>query len=152
LAIKKPIESANESIEDDALAAIHGLTHGYPYFLQEWGYQAWDHAEASPITARTIDEASELVERRLDENFFRVRFNRLTPKEKEYLRAMAELGEGPCRTADIAATLGVEMTQVSGVRASLIKKGMIYSPSHGNMAFTVPLFDGFMRRAMPEFP
>ncbi len=151
-AIREPIEAAGEFIEDKALLGIFSLTQGYPYFLQEWGYQTWNHAEASPISVQIIQETSEFVERRLDENFFRVRFDRLTPKEKTCLRAMAHLGSGPCKTADIAETLKMPMSKLSPVRANLIKKGMIFSPSHGNMAFTVPLFGDFMRRAMPEFP
>jgi len=151
LAVKEPIETAGEIIDDSALQEIFRLTKGYPYFLQEWGYQAWNQAEQSPITAAIVRETTNLVERRLDENFFRVRFNRLTPREKTYLRAMAELGAGPCRTADIADTLGMKMNSVGPVRSSLIKKGMIYSPSHGDMAFTVPLFNEFMKRAIPEF-
>jgi hypothetical protein len=99
-----------------------------------------------------IQAASDTVRDRLDRNFFRVRFNRLTPKEKEYLRAMAQLGAGPYRTAEIARTLGRQMTTLGPVRASLIKKGMIYSPAHGDMTFTVPLFDEFMRRAIPDLP
>lgn len=150
-AVKDPIEAAGESIESDALREIFRLTQGYPYFLQEWGYQTWNHAEASPIGLQDVQETTALVEQRLDENFFRVRFNRLTPREKTFLRAMAELGAGPYRTADIADTLGVKITTLGPVRASLIKKGMIYSPSHGDMAFTVPLFDEFMRRTMPVF-
>ena len=150
-AIKEPIEGAGEVIEAAALQEIFRLTKGYPYFLQEWGYQAWNQAERSPITAVVVQESTGLVEHRLDENFFRVRFNRLTPREKTYLRAMAELGAGPYRTADIAEALGVKMTTVGPVRANLIKKGMIYSPSHGDMAFTVPLFNEFMKRAIPDF-
>ncbi len=149
-ALKEPIDAANEAIEPDALREICRLTQGYPYFLQEWGYQAWNHAEASPISLRDVNEATERVVRRLDENFFRVRFDRLTPREKHYLRAMAEIGPGPCRTAEIAAAMGTKITALGPVRASLIKKGMVYSPSHGEMAFTVPLFDEFMRRAVPN--
>ncbi|MHB1382551.1 MAG: AAA family ATPase [Thermoleophilia bacterium] len=150
-AIRDPIEASDESIEPAALPEIYRLTKGYPYFLQEWGYQAWNHAESSPITLRVVQETTALVEQRLDENFFRVRFNRLTPREKTFLRAMAELGAGPYRTADIADVLGVKITTLGPVRAKLIKKGMIYSPAHGDMAFTVPLFDEFMRRTIPEF-
>jgi hypothetical protein len=150
-ALKDPIEDAGEAIEQEALHEIFRLTKGYPYFLQEWGYQAWNHAVASPISLHDVRETTELVTRRLDENFFRVRFDRLTPREKQYLRAMAELGPGPYRTADIADTMGVKITTLGPVRASLIKKGMVYSPSHGDMAFTVPLFDEFMRRAIPRF-
>jgi len=87
----------------------------------------------------------------LDENFFRVRFGRLTPTEKIFLRAMAELGAGPHRTSDIADMLGVTINSIGPGRAKLINRGMIYSPSHGELAFTVPLFDDFMRRAIPDF-
>lgn len=150
-ALKDPVTAAGEVFDDAAITEIYRLTQGYPYFLQEWGYQSWNHAASSPITLRIIQEATTLVASRLDENFFRVRFNRLTPREKTYLRAMTELGGGPYRTADIADFLGVKITTLGPVRASLIKKGMIYSPSHGDMAFTVPLFDQFMLRAIPEF-
>lgn len=150
-AIAEPIRSAGQEIEPAALEEIYSLTLGYPYFLQEWGYQAWNQAERSPITLADVQEATTHVSRRLDENFFRVRFDRLTPSEKRFLRAMAELGTGPHRLGDIANLLGSKLNQLGTVRASLIKKGMIYSPSHGELAFTVPLFDGFMRRAIPEF-
>ena len=148
-AVKNPIEAAGEQINLAALSAIYERTQGYPYFIQEWGYQAWNLAQTSPIEIEIMQAASKIVEERLDENFFRVRFNRLTPKEKTYLRAMAELGNGPYRTADIAALLGGTIRKFGPVRANLIKKGMVYSPSHGNMAFTVPLFDQFIRRAIP---
>ena len=82
-------------------------------------------------------------------SFFRVRFDRLTPMEKRYMRAMAELGRGPHRSGDVAAALGRKVTKVAPVRSSLIAKGMLYSPAHGDTAFTVPLFDGFMKRIMP---
>jgi hypothetical protein len=150
-ALQDPVRAEGVSFEPAALKRIFKLTQGYPYFLQEWGYQAWNHAKASPIGTRVIGAASAVVLRRLDENFFRVRFDRLTPREKTYLRAMAELGAGPYRTGDIADALGVKITTLGPLRAGLIKKGMVYSPSHGEMAFTVPLFDEFMRRAMPEF-
>jgi hypothetical protein len=150
-AIHEPIEEAGESIADDALGEICRLTKGYPYFLQEWGYQAWNHAQSSPISLEVVRETTDIVTTRLDENFFRVRFDRLTPRERQYLRAMAELGGGPYRTGDISDTLGVKITALGPVRANLIKKGMVFSPSHGEMAFTVPLFDEFMRRAMPDF-
>lgn len=150
-ALREPIEAAGESIEPAALSEIYRLTRGYPYFLQEWGYQAWNHATASPITLRDVLETTEIVTKRLDENFFRVRFDRLTPREKKYLRAMANLGQGPYRSGDIAEVLGANIKTLGPLRASLIKKGMVYSPSHGDMAFTVPLFDEFMRRAIPVF-
>jgi hypothetical protein len=150
-ALQDPVRAAGVEFEDAALREIVCLTKGYPYFIQEWGYQVWNHAPATPITLKVTQEASATVRDRLDRNFFRVRFDRLTPREKDYLRAMAELGAGPHRTADIAETLGAKITTLGPVRASLIKKGMIYSPEHGDMAFTVPLFDEFMRRAMPRF-
>lgn len=149
-ALQEPMVSAGESFDSAALKEIFRLTRGYPYFLQEWGYQAWNHAIASPIGLAVVQEASEQVSQRLDKNFFRVRFDRLTPREKKYLRAMAELGPGPYRTSDIADTLKAKINTLGPVRASLIKKGMVYSPSHGEMAFTVPLFDDFMRRAIPQ--
>ena len=150
-ALQDPVRQAGESFEPAALQEIFRLTQGYPYFLQEWGYQAWNHALASPISLQVVQQTSALVSQRLDENFFRVRFDRLTPREKTFLRAMAELGAGPYRTGDVADALRVKITTLGPVRASLIKKGMMYSPSHGDLAFTVPLFDQFMRRAMPVF-
>lgn len=150
-ALQDPVRAAGEAFDPDALHEIFRLTRGYPYFLQEWGYQAWNHAAASPITLQVVQDASDLVSRRLDENFFRVRFDRLTPREKMFLRAMAEFGAGPYRTGDVADKLGVKISTLGPLRAGLIKKGMVYSPSYGDMAFTVPLFDEFMRRAMPKF-
>lgn len=150
-ALQDPVKEYGVTFENAALQEIFRLTQGYPYFLQEWGYQAWNHAETSPIDLAVVQNTSETVIHRLDENFFRVRFDRLTPGEKPFLRAMAHLGPDPQRTSDIADIMNVKIHSLGPVRANLIKKGMIYSPSHGNMAFTVPLFDEFMRRAMPEF-
>jgi len=124
-------------------------THGYPYFLQEWGKHTWNAAKKSPITLADVRVASASAVAALDASFFRVRFDRMTPAEKKYLRAMAELGSHAHRSGEIAETLGVKISSLGPVRAKLIKKGMIYSPLHGDMAFTVPLFDEFMRRAMP---
>ncbi|MCE5227975.1 ATP-binding protein [bacterium] len=150
-ALQNPVMEAGAVFDADALSEIYDLTKGYPYFIQEWGYQAWNHAPSSPFTLQIVHETTPIVRDRLDQNFFRVRFDRLTPREKAYLRAMAELGSGPFRTADIAAAMGEKITTLGPVRAILIKKGMIYSPAHGDMAFTVPLFDEFMRRTIPEF-
>lgn len=150
-ALQEPAMSAGVKFEREALDEIQRLTLGYPYFLQEWGYQAWNLATASPITLPTVRAATAAVIPRLDRNFFRVRYDRLTPGEKNFLRAMAELGSGAHRTGDIAQQLGVKVTSLGPVRARLIKKGMIYSPAHGDMAFTVPLFDEFMLRAIPAF-
>lgn len=150
-ALQEPARAAGVVFADEALQEIFRLTKGYPYFLQEWGYQSWNMAATSPITLQDVRNATATVIPRLDQNFFRVRFDRLTPSEKKLLRAMAELGPGAHRTGDIAAALGVKVTSLGPVRAKLIKKGMIYSPAHGDMAFTVPLFDEFMVRAIPEF-
>lgn len=150
-ALQEPAQAVGVVFEVAALSEVFRMTKGYPYFLQEWGYQAWNKASFSPITLQIVEEATETVIPRLDQNFFRVRYDRLTPSEKNFLRAMAELGPGPQRTADIAEELGIKITSLGPVRAKLIGKGMIYSPAHGDMAFTVPLFDEFMIRAIPEF-
>ncbi len=149
-ALKDPSLAAGVRIETDALKEVFRLTKGYPYFVQEWGYQVWNAAVASPITLHVVKATTAKVIPRLDQNFFRVRFDRLTPSEKNFLRSMAHLGPGPHRTGDIADALGVKVTSVGPVRAKLIKKGMVYSPAHGDMAFTVPLFDEFMVRAIPK--
>jgi hypothetical protein len=132
------------------VARIVGVTRGYPYFIQEWAYHIWNEASASPITLRDVECAEPKVIAHLDQSFFRVRFDRLTPKERQYLGAMAKLGPGPHRSGDIAATYGAKVESLAPMRSALIHKGMIYSPSHGDTAFTVPLFDEFMRRAMPR--
>ena len=149
-ALKDPTQDAGVDFETAAVKEIFRLTKGYPYFLQEWGYQSWNRAEASPITLQVVHDASATVVQRLDENFFRVRFDRLTPGERRFLRAMAGLGSGARRSSDIADALGVKINSLGPTRANLIQKGMIYSPAHGDMAFTVPLFDEFMLRAMPD--
>lgn len=150
-ALREPAQAAGVKFNEDALKEVYRLTQGYPYFLQEWGYQSWNIAAQSPITLDDVKKATDTVIPRLDQNFFRVRFDRLTPSEKNFLRAMAELGPGAHRTGDIADKLGVKVNALGPNRAKLIKKGMIYSPAHGDMAFTVPLFNEFMIRAIPEF-
>ena len=150
-ALVVPAERNNVQFEDGALDEILAQTKAYPYFLQEWGKHSWHCAKASPITRENAVMATELAITELDASFFRVRFDRLTPSEKRYLRAMAELGEGPHRSGDIAHLLGREVTNVAPTRSSLIKKGMIYSPSHGDNSFTVPLFDGYMKRVMSNW-
>ena len=127
------------------------VTQGYPYFLQEWGYVTWNIAQASPITRDHVISAKTEAIRRLDESFFRMRLDRMTPTEKRYIRAMAELGPGPHRSGDIARVYNALVTTVAPIRSNLISKGMIYSPAHGETAFTVPLFDEFMRREVPNF-
>jgi hypothetical protein len=148
-AISKPLRDQDVDIEREALSGIVERTRGYAYFLQEWGKHSWDVATTSPISLSDVERASTAAVAALDESFFRVRFDRLTPAQKVYLRAMAELGPGPHRSGDIAAVLGREVTSFGPTRNQLITKGMIWSPSHGDTAFTVPLFDEFMRRIMP---
>lgn len=149
-AIVRPIEAEGEKIAPEALALLIDKTHGYPFYLQEWGYQAWNAAPASPIRVVDVERATETAIARLDDSFFRVRFDRLTPREKNYVRAMASLPQGPYRSGDVADVLGVPVQTLGPLRNTLIGKGMIYSPGHGEMAFTVPLFDSFLRRIMPN--
>lgn len=149
LAVTQPAEAQGVTVEPQAAQAILANTHGYPYFLQEWAYEAWNAAEGDRIAPTDVERAATTVNRKLDQNFFRVRFDRLTPTEKKYLRAMAALGPGPHRSGEIARAYGAKVESVGPMRSALIKKGMIYSPSHGDTAFTVPLFDEFLKRAMP---
>jgi len=149
LALVKPAENLGVVFDARAVDRIVTQTKGHPYFLQEWGKHAWQTATASPITDSDVLAASTQVLATLDESFFRVRFDRLTPMEKRYLRAMAALGPGPHRSGDIAETLKRKVTALAPVRNGLIGKGMIWSPSHGDTTFTVPLFDEFMKRIMP---
>lgn len=148
-ALEVPAKALGVAYEPAATAQILAATEGYPYFLQEWGKHAWDVAGTSPITATDVTTASREATAALDESFFRVRFDRLTPSEKRYLRAMAELGSGPHRSGDVAGVLERKVTALGPTRNKLIAKGMVWSPSHGDTAFTVPMFDAFMRRIMP---
>ncbi len=145
-AIRQPIEDENETITKAALAQIVKQTQGYPYFLQEWGYQSWNIADKSPINETHVRAATKAALHRLDSGFFRVRFDRLTPKERDYVVAMAKLGAGPYRSSDVAEQLDESMQSLGPRRAKIINKGMIYSPSHGDIDFTVPMFDDFLRR------
>ena len=145
-----PASREGVAFDPEAVSEVLRETSGYPYFLQEWGKHIWDAAGASPIGPNDAKRATAVALAELDASFFRVRFDRLTPAQKRYLRAMAELGPGPHRSGDIAHVLDRKVTTVAPVRNSLIEKGMIYSPGHGDTAFTVPLFDGFMRRIMPR--
>lgn len=150
-AIRAPVRREGADIEEAALDVILAETEGYPYFLQEWGEKAWNAAPKSPITAADARQATVDALAHLDGGFFRVRVDRLTPRERDYLRAMADLGPGSHRSGDIAALLGVEVTAVGPLRQNLIEKGMIYSQQHGETAFTVPMFDEFMLRIMPDW-
>ena len=149
-AIEKPAQAEGVTVDDAALQRIIETTGGYPYFLQEWGKHAWDAADTSPIDLADVERATLSATAALDDSFFRVRFDRLTPSERRYLRAMAELGPGPHRSGDIADVLGRPVTSLGLTRSRLITKGMVWSPGHGDTDFTVPLFDEFMRRTMPD--
>lgn len=149
-ALRDPAKKAGAHFEAPALHEVFRLTRGFPYFIQEWGYQSWNHAKTSTISLKIVKEATVKVKERLDQNFFRVRFDRLTPSEKRFLRAVAGLGPGQQRIGNVAEKLQVKVSSLGPVRANLLRKGMIYSPAHGDIAFTVPLFDEFMRRAVPQ--
>jgi hypothetical protein len=150
-ALCKPAEAQGVRFANEAVGEILNETQGYPYFIQEWGKHCWNIAADSPIAAADAKAASATALAELDASFFRVRFDRLTPTEKRYLRAMADLGLGPHRSGDIAERMGRKVEGVAPIRNALISKGMIYSPAHGDTAFTVPLFDGFMKRTIPTF-
>jgi hypothetical protein len=149
-AIVNPARGEGVEIERAAVAQILSLTERYPYFLQQWAHEAWNVAEGNVIRAKDVLSAHNNAIAVLDEGFFKVRFDRCTPSERKYMRALAELGSGIQRSGDIAQLLKVKTASVAPTRSSLIKKGMIYSPSHGDTAFTVPLFDQYMKRAMPK--
>jgi hypothetical protein len=151
LALSAPAEKEGVAFDPGALDEILRQTGGYPYFLQEWGKHAWSVAPSSPITVEHVRIASIEATAELDASFFRVRFERLAPAEKHYLRAMAALGPGPHRSGDIAEKLERKVNSLGPTRSALIAKGMVYSPEHGDTAFTVPLFDQFMKRAIPKF-
>lgn len=148
-AIANPAKLEGVTFTDDAIECILKLTERYPYFLQQWAYEAWNASDSDIISLATIDVATKMAIQELDRSFFKVRFDRCTPSEKKYMRALADFGHGKHRSGDIADKLGVKATSVAPTRSALIRKGMIYSPSHGDTEFTVPLFDQYMRRAMP---
>ena len=149
IAIAKPAQDEGVDIDGPALDAVITQTQCYPYFLQEWGKHLWDVSEESPITLGNVHAASQQAIATLDRSFFSVRFDRLTPSERRYVRAMAQLGAGPHRSGDIANELNRSVSSLAPTRNQLINKGMIWSPSHGDTAFTVPMFDEFMLRIMP---
>lgn len=145
-AIRQPVNEEGAVIDEIALDEIFLKTKGYPYFLQEWGHQSWNLADGDTITLHDAKEAERTTLKRLDEGFFKVRFDRLTPKEREYVIAMARLGSGPYRSSDVADALGESAQSLGPRRAQIISKGMIYSPSHGDVAFTVPMFNDYLTR------
>ena len=146
IAIKQPIVEEGQDISDEAISEIIKKTKGYPYFLQEWGYQCWNIAQKSKIDLSDAQAAAIEATKRLDDGFFKVRFDRLTPKEREYVIAMARLGGGPYKSSDVADALGEKLQTLGPRRAQIINKGMIYSPSHGDIGFTVPMFNEYLMR------
>ncbi len=150
IAIRKPAKDLQVDYEDAAVDEIIKKTQGYPYFLQEWGKHTWETASVSPITLNDVLRATDLSIATMDESFFKTRLERTKPSEKRYLRAMAELGAGPHRSGDIAQKLAGKTSSFAPVRASLISKGIIWSPIHGDTAFTVPLFHEYLLRALPQ--
>jgi len=151
-ALIEPARRQQVAFSAEALEAILDQTQCYPYFLQEWGKHAWNYATRSPISLSDIQGAHDIVVADLDAGFFQVRLDRLTPSEQRYLRAMAELGPGPHRSGDVAKALKMKVESAAPIRAGLIKKGMAFSPAHGETAFTVPLFDQYLKREMPAGP
>lgn len=148
-ALRKPAQQLSVDYTADAAMAIVEKTQGYPYFLQEWGKHTWDLATTSPITLDVVNTATQLTIAGLDESFFKVRLERTTPSERRYLRAMADLGPGPHRSGDIANQLLKTVSTQAPVRSSLIRKGIVWSPTHGDTAFTVPLFHEYLLRTVP---
>jgi len=149
-AIERPAAAQGIAWDAAAVDAVITITRGYPYFLQEWASQAWSAAESSPITAENVKAATPAAIAELDASFFRVRLDRLSPKERDYLSAIAKLGDSGARSADVAAAMGRSLASVAPLRDALVKKGMIYSPIYGSIDFTVPLFGDFLRRALPS--
>ncbi|CAI9121284.1 ATP-binding protein [Brytella acorum] len=150
-AVLEPALNEGVEFQKEALNEILRVTLCYPYFIQEWGHAAWNAAETTSITLEDVKKATPAALDRLDKGFFRVRLDRMTPTEKKYIRALAELGPGPHRSGEVAFIYGAEVQSVAPIRSSLIGKGMVYSPAHGDTAFTVPLFDDFMKREMPDW-
>lgn len=148
-AIRQPVIAEDAEISEEALEDIFCQTRGYPYFLQEWGHQCWKIASGNRIELTDSEKATKLAIAQLDNGFFKVRFDRLTPKERQYVMAMAQLGKGPYRSADVAEKLGESLQSLGPRRAQIISKGMIYSPSHGDIDFTVPLFNEYLMRNYP---
>ena len=150
-AVVAPAEAQAVTVTPEALDAIHATAQGYPYFIQEMAYHAWNAAPGPLIDQDVVQSAVSGAMQRLDASFFRVRFDRLTPREKDYLRAMAALEPNHRRAGEVAERLHLKSTRLAPLRSGLAAKGMIYSPEFGNTAFTVPMFDDYLRRAMPHW-
>jgi hypothetical protein len=148
IAIANPAKSEGVEYSDAAISKILETTERYPYFLQQWAHDSWNASKGPTIEVFDVEAATIVAINSLDESFFKVRFDRCTPAERYYMRALAELGPGSHRSGDIAEKRGIKTTSAAPIRSGLIKKGMIYSPAHGDTAFTVPMFDAYMRRVM----
>jgi hypothetical protein len=146
-ALTIPAAERGVDIDTAAVERIVEYTEGYPYFLQEYGSIVWDYSAASPITLADAVSAQPLVEEKLDESFFRVRIERATPLERQYMKAMAECGPGPQAAGEVAQRLGKTAQQAAPTRARLIEKGLLYAPAYGFAAFTVPQFDRYLLRS-----
>ncbi|GAB7007542.1 ATP-binding protein [Nocardioides sp. AN3] len=153
-ALQAPAEDEEAEFDEEALAAMYDATGGYPYFIQAYGKAVWDLAPRTPITAADVSVAAPEAERELAVGFFGSRYERATPAERDYLRAMAdaatELGDdadavGSVSTSDVAAVLGKKPQSLSPARDALLKKGLIYSGERGRIAFTVPHFGRYLR-------
>ncbi|MBM9468496.1 ATP-binding protein [Nakamurella leprariae] len=149
-ALRDPAIAEAADYDDAALALAVDVTGGYPYFLQELGYAAWGVAPGPVIARADIERAMPIYESKLDESFFTVRLDRATGMQRMYLRAMAELGPQPQKAGDVAEKLNRTSPQVAPTRSELINMGLLYTPEYGYAAFTVPHFDRYMKRAMPE--
>lgn len=149
-AFADPARGENVEWEEDALDRAIEVTEGYPYFIQELGSAVWGVATQSPISREDVDESIALFEAGLDESFFRVRLDRATPLQAAYLRAMAELGPGPQKANAVAEVMERGSQSLGPTRSELINMGLLYTPQHGFAEFTVPQFDRFMRREMPD--
>lgn len=157
-ALRMPAQDEDADFTPEALDALYAATGGYPYFIQAYGKAVWDHAPTSPITEEDVRVAAPEAEEELAVGFFGSRYERATPGEREYLRAMADLGaqaavEDPeavdaiesVATADIATHLDRKPQSLSPARDALLKKGLIYSGERGRIAFTVPHFGRYLR-------
>ncbi|HEY1883968.1 MAG TPA: ATP-binding protein [Candidatus Cybelea sp.] len=150
-AIVVPAKSERVAYTASAVTRIIAVSGGYPFFVQLFAYDVWNAASSSPIDVDVVNAIEPVTLSKLDNGFFSVRYRRCSPRERFYLRAMAELGAGPYSSQEVADIAGSTQRQLGPPRDSLIKKGMIYSPEHGRIDFTVPLFDAFMRRIEPDF-
>ncbi len=148
-ALVAPAQREGVTFEPEAVSRVLKDCRGYPYFLQEWAYESWNAAEGKVIDASAVERATPMVHKTLDSSFFGVRMGRLTPQERKYLRSMAEMGPGPYRSGEVAERMGMSVERAGPLRQRLITKGMVWSGEFGEIAFSVPLFDDYLRRNVP---